>query len=457
MTGRSSAPGPRTPRDFRLAFLDQTAWALAGATDRSQLVQAIWVYDRPVDWAGVQRFVAAFAAGTGNRVVERARVPFARARWVRPTAVPAVADGPTVRPRSELLTWADECARPPLDPEAGPAWRVAVQDFDDGSSAVAMTVSHVIGDAHGGFQEIGLAISGLGRDPGYAVAGSRGRVVGTAADLGQVVRDLPATLRGVREWRRTGRREPRSVEPRPTAPDDDRTVSVPGVVVRVELERWIRCARDAGGNAATLLAALAADLAARVGRTGPAGRVSLLVPTNLREGPEDLRANAFGFGRVVVPAAAVRDHEFLRSALDDARRAGTEGAGPEVATVALVPWLTHRGVLRLADRMFDYAGDPPTSVSNLGVLPAALGCIDGTEAAWFVARPLDVGVRVRDLRRTNGHLVVVASALRSRDRRRRTLTISVEHADADGHQTRDGLRAVVRATLADLGLDGRLE
>jgi len=448
---------PAVERDFRLALLDQVAWALVGATGRAQLVQAIWVYDRRVDRAGLQRFVDAFAAGTGNRVVEPARVRFARARWVRPLAAPIVSDDGSVRPRADLLAWADECVDPPLDPEAGPAWRVAVQDFDDGSGAVAMTVSHVIGDAHGGFQEIGLAIAGRGRDPGYAEAGSRGRVASTTADLGQVVRDLPDTIRGLRAWWRTGGRGPRPVDPRSASPDDDRTIAIPAVVARVEFERWNRCGREAGGNAATLLAAFTVDLAVRVGHTGADGLVTLVIPTNLREGPDDLRANAFGFGRVAVPAAAGRDHARLRSALDKARTTATVGDGPEVEMVALVPWLTRRSTLRLADRIFDYAADLPTSLSNLGILPSDLGCVDGTEAAWFIARPVDVGVRVRDLRRTNGHLVVVASALRTRDRARRAWTISVEHADANGERTRDDLRAAVRASLDALGIDGHLE
>jgi hypothetical protein len=53
--------------------------------------------------------------------------------------------------------------------------------------------------------------------------------------------------------------------------------------------------------------------------------------------------------------------------------------------------------------------------------------------------------------------VVVASALRTRDRARRAWTISVEHADANGERTRDDLRAAVRASLDALGIDGHLE
>ncbi len=448
---------PAAAARFRLTNLDQTAWALADATGRSQLVQAIWVYDGPIDAAGVQRFADNFAVGGGNRVVERARLPFARPRWVRPPGAAPVSFAAAARPRADLLRWADECADPPLDPEAGPAWRVAVQPFDDGSTAVAMTVSHVIGDAYGGFQEIGLAIAGRGVDLGYSAAGSQTGLAATVADLAQVIRDLPATIRGAREWWRSGRLRPRPASLRADAPGDDRIVSIPAVVARVQLERWNRRARDAGGNAATLLAAFAVDLAGRVGHTGADGRVTLLIPTNLRTGPHDLRANAFGFGRVAVPAAAGRDHDRLRAVLDEARTTGLAGDGPEDSMLALVPGLTRRGVRRLADRFFDYAGDPPTSLSNLGILPPELASVDGTEAGWFIARPIDVGVRARDLRRTNGHLVVVASAIRTRHRDRRAWTISVEHADAAGERTRDDLRAAVRATFDALGVDGHLE
>ncbi|MFM8303220.1 MAG: hypothetical protein ACKOA9_02815, partial [Actinomycetota bacterium] len=421
----ASAPRRRVRRaDHHLNVPDQTALALLDATGRNQLVQAIWWYERGVDLDGVRRFVDAFAAGPGNRIIERSRVPGACGRWVRPNAEPCVQLGTTVRPRAELTAWADSCASGPVHPVDGPSWRVDVQDFADGSGAVCFTASHVIGDAFGSFMILRRAIAGVGADPGYDTAGTRGWWTGLVSDLALVVRSLPATARGlflVARLRWHGARS-RTAPAQPAAPpmaDDDDIVHIPSVVVRADLDRWNTRAHERGGNSATMLMAFTARLAARVGHTRPDGRITLLMPVSVREGPDDLRALAFQFGRATLdPASALGEQRSIRDALEDARVAARSDPGPATEVLAVLPWLSRRGIRKFVDRLFAYSDDAPVSLSNLGVLPADLASIDGSEADWFIARPIDTNVRRADLRRTNGHLVVVAAAVRATARSR---------------------------------------
>lgn len=463
---RTRRPASNPTDRHHLNASDQTALALLDATGRNQLIQAVWWYAHGADRTGVARFVDAFVAGPGNRIIERSRVRGARARWVRPSGPPCVQTGAGIRPRAELVAWADQCATGPLHPVDGPSWRVDVQDFDDGSAAVCFTASHVIGDAFGAFMILRQAIEGTGAHPGYATAGARRAWAGLMSDLLLVGRDLPATGRALFVTARLARARARAaalevsapVSPPPPAPDDDELVRIPSAVVRVDLDQWNACAHQRGGNSATMLMAFAARLAQRVGHTRPDGGVTLLMPVSVREGPDDLRALAFRFGRATLdPASVAGDHRALRGALEGVRAAASGEPGPATAVLALLPWLSPEGTRRYVNRLFAYSDEAPVSLSNLGVLPADLGCIDGTEADWFVARPIDTNVRRADLRRTNGHLVVVAAAVRSTDRDRRAWSISVESYEIGVDNSPEHLLATVAATLDDLGVTGRVE
>lgn len=456
--------GPRVgPRSgHRLDASDHAALALMRATGRSQLIQAVWWYDRAVDRDGLARFVAAFAAGPGNRIVERSGIPGARDRWVRPRTEPCVQFGIGERPRAELLSWADSCAAGPIDPVRGPSWRVDVQDFDDGSAAVCFTASHVIGDAFGAFMILRQSIVGNAVDPGYDCAGSRSALIGAVSDIAQVVRDLPQTVKSLRmvgqmSKGRSRTRHPRGNRSGAASPEDICAVRIPGIVVRVDLDQWNASAHGRDGNAATLLMVFAARLAERVGHIGADGRVTLLMPVSVREGPDDLRALAFRFGRATLdPGASMGHHQPLREALQGVR-AAAEVESPAPTLLALVPWLPKRGVRWLVDKLFSYSDEAPVSLSNLGVLASDLGRVDGTEADWFIARPVDIDVRLGDLKRTNGHLVVVASAVRSTDRTQRAWTISVEGYEVGADNSRGHLVEVVSSTLEELGVSGRVE
>lgn len=194
---------PRNPHrevssEHRLEFLDQTAFELMRATGRGQLMQCVWVYEHPVDYEALRRFHRNFAESHGGRHIERSPLPFGRPRWVKPTSAPSeIQFNEKPRPRTELMDWADELAALPIDPEHGPTWYLVVQPLTDGSTAISMVGSHVIGDGLGAGLAIFEAVTGNVRDAGYDRPGIRLRRRALAADLRQAVRDLPETHRAL--------------------------------------------------------------------------------------------------------------------------------------------------------------------------------------------------------------------------------------------------------------------
>lgn len=436
---------------FRLTFFDLTALALMRATGRRQLIQSLWLYDHPVDVQGLQRYMDNFARGIGDRVVERSVLPFARPMWARPASRVVMGIAPHSRPRAEFMEWADAQADLPLDPVGGPSWILSVQPFDDGSTGVCLTGSHIVGDAFGSLMVMYQAITGDVPPQHYHLAGSRSRVSAILADTAQVVRDLPSTMRALVSATRlaTGRRHQ---PPAHTEESSSLEVRIPSIAIEIDLDSWHDRARSVGGNASTLLASFTNLLAGQVGRVGPSGQVTLLMPVSTRQGSEDYRALAFEIGRAEVTTdMTTGDHGRLRRVLKQAQESALQGDNPSFTLLPLVPWLGRRGIQRLIDSMFSYADDLPVSFSNLGALPPHIAAIDGTQAEWFFARPLDAGVRLGDLQRTHGHLVIVALSIQ------RKLTICVEAYQLDADNSRARLMELATQALDELGVAARIE
>ncbi len=68
--------------DNRLALFDEGMVRSLNATGRMQTIQCVWVYERPIDMAGVRRFHRNFGYGMAGRRIERSPLPFGRYRWV---------------------------------------------------------------------------------------------------------------------------------------------------------------------------------------------------------------------------------------------------------------------------------------------------------------------------------------------------------------------------------------
>ena len=441
-----------THDEHRLAFLDHTALELHRVTGRGQLMQCVWVYEHPLDMDGLNRFNENLYKSLGSRLIERSPLPFGRPRWVRPVGPPPpIHFAPRSRPRSELLDWADELAKLPIDPEHGPGWHLAVQPLDGGETAVAVGAWQVIGDGVGELMAVFEAVTGMLRDPGYDEPGSRSRAQAVISDIRQAVRDLPLTARTARKALKMFReqRDQFTRARAANATEGDKTeVVVPSVAFYVDIAEWDEKAKELGGNSYSLLAGFTAKLGDRFGRNRPSdGSVSLMIAINLRESLDDDRALAMAFANAAVdPSKVTTDLTEARDAVREAREKAKNEPDPVIEMMALMPWLPSSAVKGIAELLFSYAEDPPSSCSNLGDLPPDLARVDGTPAENVFIRALDTNVTLGDLERSRGQLVVVSGRINGK------VSVSVEAYQLDAENSKERVREEVVATLKEFGL-----
>lgn len=443
-----------THNDHRLEFLDQAALELMRATGRNQLMQCVWVYEHPLSEEGLKRFHDNLYASLGSRLIERSPLPFGRPRWVRPAGAPApIHYAEKSRPRDELLEWADDLATLPIDPERGPGWHVAVQQLDDGSTAVSIIASHVIGDGTGALMAVFEAITGNIRNPGYDAPGSRTRGQAIRADLRQALRDLPVTARTAVKaikMAREKRQDFANARAAQAATSDGHHVVVPSAAVYIDTAEWDAKAESLGGNSYSLLAGFAAKLGEHLGRRRASdGAVTLVIAINLRDSLEDDRALAMAFANATVdPTDVTKDLTEARDGVRQAREKAKNEPDPTMELMPLVPWLPQQAIKGVADLLFAYSEDLPVSCSNLGDLPPDLAQVDGTAAEYVLIRALDTDVTMGELERSHGQLVVVSGRINGK------ISISVEAYELGAENSKERLRSVVAQTLDEFGLSG---
>ncbi|MBR0994917.1 hypothetical protein JQ580_29835 [Bradyrhizobium japonicum] len=443
----------------RLAWLDQLAYELFRVTGRSQLMQCLWLYDREVNSAALGQTYERLISLSFNRLIEPSSLPWGRPRWVAGTSVPFDQSSDTL-PRSQLLQWANQQARAPVDPVVGPAGRMAIQPFDDGSTAVSIVGSHLVLDGIGALRVIAAAVNGTGVPNPYLPHGARRRLSGCLSDAWQIIADAPQTIAALARIAQAGWSRPVAPEQRPAVPaadaihDPTTIVELPSVVVSVESRLWLACEQRLGGGMSTLLPGFVASLASRLGRRRVSdGAISLLVPRSRRRGLADERALAIEFHMMnVAPEGLTESLEPVNAAralLRGARKSQTDVLTSLLPAIALMPRTV---ASTLVNRLFDYADDLPVSCSDLGMLPEGLARIDGTPCRHLLTRAVDVNVTRQDLERSHGHLVVVAS------RYDKTVSLCIEACQLrPAATTVDELRLLVSQTLTDFGLEAVID
>ncbi|MCK0175176.1 hypothetical protein [Mycolicibacterium sp. F2034L] len=444
-----------TAADDRLAFIDQAAFLQLRSTGPGKLAHVSWLYEHDVDHEALARFHGHLGHGLLGRRIECSPLPFGRHRWVAAPGPPGPIDTAPARPRAALSEWLDERAELTVDPERGPAWHLGVLPMTDGSTAISLVASHCLADGVGILQTIADAAAGTPRDFGYTPAASRSRLQGAVEDLRRTVRDTPEYGRTLAAAARLALRRRHDIATSgssrpPVAPGGTGagTVVVPVINAFVPIEAWDTAAEQRAGTSYSLLAGFSARLAERLGRMRPGdGAVSLLIAMSDRT-PGDTRANAISLAHVDVdPGQATGDLTAVRAAirqgLADLRAVPDE----TFALLPLTPFVPRRAVRRTADLMF---GDLPVSCSNVGDLDPLVGRPDGTDAEYVLLRGVDQDVQRAAIERAGGHLVVVAGRING------TVTIGVVGYQPGGPNTKDHLREVTVATLAEFGLSADL-
>lgn len=442
-----------------LSYTDHGLFLTLRVADQESVIQATWIYEHPVDADGLKRFHDNFGYGVAGRLVERSPLPFVRHRWVSVPGAPTDIDVCPPRGRAELTDWLDEQAQRPIDPEWGPGWRISVLPMTDGSTAVSLVGSHALGDGIASAVRTVEAVLGTRSDLGYPPPRSRTWRQAMIADLRQAARDLPDAGRAlVALVRMLKRRRSQAALPQPralpatSAGDAKKNVMLPGVFVTIDVAQWDSLAARIGGNGHSLLAGFGAKLAERLGRTGPDGSVTVLIPISARQSFDDGQANA------VVMATAKLDPAGIESDLGPARsamRAAVQKARDEPDELGeimpLVPWVPKRALRGLADSAIGLSADLPVFCSNVGDLPAEILRIDGTDAETLFIRGIDRRVTREALERRRGLLTVMSGRVSGR------VLLSVVAYQPGRENTKPALRELVGQTLSDFGLDGRIE
>jgi hypothetical protein len=436
-----------------LDLVDQTFFRLGQAAG---VAQGIWVYNRPIDIDGLRRFHHHLEQGRLARRIERSRLRFGRHRWVAAhdrheleIAAP--------RPREEFGAWLDEQTNTPLNAEHGPGWHLAVLPFTDGGAGVSLVITHCLTDGIGGLLAIAEAACGYDHRIDWPAAGSRTRWNALREDARQTARDTPAIRRAVVAAARMARADRRSTKSAAGSSSKalaqqaeliafgDEIIMLPTATAFLNADEWDACAESLGGTSNTLLAALAARLAQRVGRVDTNGSVTLAMPVNERT-PDDTRANAVSMVNITVaPATTTTDLREIRATTKQALIRHRETPDERQTLLPIVPLVPER----LIKRMVGVATGGATNVvvvSNLGAAPSAVYRPDGTDAEYAAIRSLYPGLTKETMHQLGGMLSVHSGRVQGQ------VVVTVAGYQPDGANSSDQLQQRLSDVLSEFSL-----
>ena len=436
-----------------LDYTDQASFLGLRALGHGPVIQYTWVYGHDIDMGALRRFHRNLGRGILGRRIERSPLPFGRHRWIAWAGPPDVVVATAALPRSELTTWTDEQAALPIDPEFGPSWRLAVQPFTGGDTAVTLVVSHTVADGVGIAVSVADAAKGVNRDLSYPAGDSRPKRQALLEDSRNTIKALPEMARALNAAIRVARSNGAPASPgRPkivnSTEDPREVVTVPSVTAYVDAHQWDERAQSLGGTSNSLFLGLVARLGMRLDWVEEDGTVTLSIPVSERtEG--DTRGNALTAVRLIAdPAQVTGDLRGIRAALKAALSTQAVERNQLLGPLPLVPVLP-KAVARRVEGMV--VGGRLIGSSNLGLLDPAVNRPDGTDADWFVVRMCERIDRAH-LRRNGGVFFPVVSA-----RVGEQLSINVGYTNIDGSTTTNQLLDMVRGALGDFGLSGHIE
>lgn len=449
----SPVPSVSIGGDSFVPYVDEALY-LAHTQGQQAVVQGLYYYRRPVDLDALRRFHAHLEHSLLGRLIRPATLPFGRAHWVTAPGSPLDLCERELPP-SALRAWADAEVDRPLDPARGPGWRLSLQPFTDGSTAISLVVSHCLADGMAAITAISEAARAERRILHYPSSERPSRPLRTAMDeIRRFSRDLPDITRALRQLVVVGARVAResmagarkaTAPPARTTAQAPGTVTLPSVSFKVDAATWKTSARARRVNRATVIAALTAAFAARLGRTRR-DAVLVLLPFNTRRNAADAGANRVALASMRVAISSLDGPlRLLQDALRDARERAMSGPDELSTLASLVPFLPAR-LLAPALRLALDSADLPVTCSYLGTLPPATSRIDGADADWYFPRGVDRCLEVRDIEARRGLATVFASTVPER-------LILTFVAYQPGVVTSPGeLRALVEPLLATFGL-----
>jgi hypothetical protein len=442
--------------DSTLAYIDQGSFLGLRALGRGPLAQYTWVYEHQVDLDALRRFHRNLGHGLLGRRIERSPLPFGRDHWVtwRGPADVDIAANP--RPRAEVIDWLDEQIRIPIDPEAGPSWRLAMQPLVEGGAVITLIASHSVCDGLGLTLAIKQAACGETWELGYPEPNARTRGQALREDTVEFLRAVPdfakAVVAAVRLARSSGAEMTSSAgrsAPKVVRLDGAELVSVPSTAVYIDESHWQSRMESLGGTSNSLFAAIAAKMGQAFGRVDENGMVRLQFPVSERtEG--DTRANALsGMTVTVDPTDVTTSVRGVRAELKKALSALSESSFDLLGPVALAP-LIPPGLARRLEGMALGAG-APVGCSNLLKLDPVVNRPDGTDAEFLILRQVESRTTADILDRLGGTLFLASGQVNGK------VSLSVSAWRPGGPNSKDLLNESVRQVLDGFGLAATIE
>jgi diacylglycerol O-acyltransferase len=435
-----------------LCYADQGSFVGLRVLGRGPVLHLTWLYPQALSEADVQGFNERLAQGLLGRLLQRSPLPWGRHRWVA-SPVPAPTTWFTEPiPIERLPEWRNALVELPVDPEFGPGWRLAVQPLEGGGFALSLLVSHTIGDGQAVNEAVADAVAGRRLDHAFPAASWRWSPAMLARDFVESIRALPNAWRAMIALLRKTRTLTTHVSrpashPRQTKQNGaEPATAIPLVQVIMDAQACEGRASELGVASNTLLSALAARIAFRIGRVDATGRVKLVLPVSERQ-PNDRRANALRAITIMTDPDACRSNprvlqRELKAALASLLRHGDD-VSPLFALIPFVPlWLA-----RYLERMA-LGSDLPVGCSILGELPAELNHPCG-EASLLQYSVLERFTNTA-LERLGGQLFLVCYSMGAR------MLVTVAGYAPHHITTRDELMHCIRDALADLGLEGNV-
>lgn len=429
---------------------DQSMFDFGRASGVTTLLQSVWVYNHAIDVEALRQFHDRLQCGRLSRRIERSPLPFGRHRWVASNGSADLEIVAQARPRDEFDAWLGEQLETQLDCEHGPVWHLAMLPFTDGGAGLSLLIPHCLTDALGLFE--GLADAALGRDDltSWPAAASRRRWQALREDGRQTMRDIPTFGRGVAAAARMVRRSrsgagavtPPAPTPLAPATGADELITLPTATMFVDADEWEARAQSLGGTSNTLLAGLAAHLAAQRRRVTTVGSVTLRIPVNERT-PGDTRGNANSPVDITVdPAPLTTDLRHIRATIKQALIRHRQVPNEERTLTSLVPLLPKRFVKMI--------GGNGTSVvsTHMGVINPAAIRVDGTDADYFAMRMHYPGVTEAIMHRFRGLQIVGSGEANGQ------VFVSIVAHQPGGPNSNDDLRHDLSSALKDFSLTG---
>ncbi|WP_059020035.1 hypothetical protein [Mycobacterium sp. M26] len=441
--------------DNQLAYIDQASFLGLRALGHSPQEQFCWIYDRPIDIDALRRLHANLGYTLLGRLIERSPLPFGRHRWVAAAHQADLDVAPAPRPREEMLAWFDEQMYKPIDPEHGPAWRMAVLPFTDGGGAVTLIVSHSVADGSAAVLSVVAALHGHKIDLGYPPPRSRPRGRALREDLREIVRALPEMKTALGAAIKLGREESSGPKPAPGekppvdhSPGAKDLTIIPTVAAYVPCEVWDAHAASLGGTSNSLVAAVATRLGKARGRIGPDGLVTINFPVSERT-LTDTRANALtGMTIQGNPDEVTTSLTGLRTSVREGFKSLEKESNKLIAPLPLIP-LTSKRLLRRLGGMAQGV-DKSVGCSNVGEIPEDVSRIDGGEATSFWARGVEWPTTREQFDEMGGSLMVASIRMAG------TILVLAQSWRAGGPNTKEELAEQFDQALKDMGITATL-